>query len=252
VTHMDILDRFAASIGDATLPPPRGVVSVGGSVDPKRFAVYRNNVFVGLTRALASRFPACERLVGAEFFTAMARIYCGSHKPASPLLFDYGDDFPDFIARFPPAASVPYLADVARVEVAFSRAYHAADLPALEPFALTLLDPSRIGSQRLAPHVAAAIIVSAYPVGSIWEAQQTEQPEPVVARGGQAVIVVRPELKVSVHVLPPQDVAFARALLGGATLGEAAGEALAVPGFDFGTALVGLVRLGAFSNKLAD
>ena len=38
----------------------------------RRFAVYRNNVITGLIDALAQRFPVVCRLVGEEFFRAMA------------------------------------------------------------------------------------------------------------------------------------------------------------------------------------
>ena len=60
-------------------------------------------------------------LVGEEFFRAMAQIHVRAHRPRSPLMFEYGDELPDFIAGFPPAADVPYLADVARLEIAWSR-----------------------------------------------------------------------------------------------------------------------------------
>ena len=40
---------------------------------------------------------------------------------------DYGGDFADFVEGFAPAASVPYLAAVARLERARVQAYHAAD-----------------------------------------------------------------------------------------------------------------------------
>ena len=68
-------DAFAAALLDPALPVPAGVTSARGKADAKRFAVYRNNVAVGLTRALASRFPVVERLVGEEFFAGMARAY---------------------------------------------------------------------------------------------------------------------------------------------------------------------------------
>jgi len=50
-------DAFAAALLDPALPVPAGVTSARGKADEKRFAVYRNNVAVGLTRVLASRFP---------------------------------------------------------------------------------------------------------------------------------------------------------------------------------------------------
>ena len=97
----------------------------------KRYAVYRNNVTVSLIDALAAVYPAVQRITGADFFRAMARFHIRETPPTSPLLFEYGRDFPDFIARYPHAEAMPWLADVARLERAWLDAYHAADAPAL-------------------------------------------------------------------------------------------------------------------------
>ena len=43
----------------------------------------------------------------------------------------YGDGFPAFVASFPPAGAIPFLADVARLENAWVEAYHAAEAGAL-------------------------------------------------------------------------------------------------------------------------
>lgn len=242
-------DDFAQALLHAKRPLPAGITTARGQADASRFAVYRNNVFVGLTKALAQRFPVTERLVGAEFFTAMARLYAQDNKPASPLIIDYGDDFPDFIAGFEPAAELVYLADVARLEAAWTRAYHAADAPSLDLARLAAIPPEALPHVRLAAHPSAALIHSRHPVGSIWGAHQSETVPPVAAWGTEAVLVVRPDMDVKVHIVPTQDGIFAQALFAGAPLGEAAEAALAYePAFDFGAALVGLHALGAFAD----
>jgi len=65
---------FSAALLDAALPAPPGLVGPDGEPGPKRFAVYRNNVVVGLVEALRDAFPAVCRIVGIEFFEAMARL----------------------------------------------------------------------------------------------------------------------------------------------------------------------------------
>jgi hypothetical protein len=238
---------FAAALLDPTLPVPAGVSSARGTADAKRFAVYRNNVAVSLIKALAGRFPVVAKLVGADFFAGMARSYIARTRPSSPLLFAYGDDFADFVAGFAPAASVPYLADVARLEAACTRAYHAANAEPLGLSALAGLDTHELADARLAPHPAAALIGSRFPVGSIWQAHQSGAEARLEARGGETVLVVRPEYEVRVHVLPDRDAIFAAALLAGEVIGEATRlAAIAERDFDFGTALAGLVSLGAF------
>lgn len=239
------LDLFAAALLDAGKPLPAGLTTARGEADVARFAVYRNNVHVGLTQALSQRFPVTERLVGEEFFRGMARVYVQDRKPASPLMFEYGEDFPDFVAGFGPARG---LADLARIEAAWSRAYHAADAAALTVTDLAALAPERLAETRLERHPSAGLVLSPHPAGSIWAAHQTEPVATVALQQAETVLVVRPDATVNVHVLPATDATFAAALIGGRTLGEAAGEALAAsPEFDFGAALVGLVSLGAFA-----
>ena len=66
----------------------------------RRFAVHRNTVAASLIEALQARFPVVQRLVGEDFFRAMARAFVALEPPSSPLLFLYGESFAAFIARF--------------------------------------------------------------------------------------------------------------------------------------------------------
>lgn len=239
---------FAQALTDPAQPVPVGLTTADGRNDPLRFAVYRNNVFVGLSEALVKRFPVTRRLVGEEFFAGMARAYADAEKPSSPLLFQYGDTFPDFIATFPPAASLPYLADLARLETALTHAYHAADAAPLGLDVLSAIDPDTLPLTLLRPHPSASLLVSAWPVGTIWAAHQGDIVGSVSGHAAETVIVARPVMDVGAHVVPAKHSGFAAALFEGATLGDAAARALdADAGFDFGAALVGLVSLGAFS-----
>jgi hypothetical protein len=240
---------FAEALLDPARAVPEGISSASGVADPTRFAVYRNNVHVGLTGALAKRFPVVQRLVGEEFFAGIARVYAGLHKPASPLLFEYGDGFPDFVERFEPARGLAYLADVARIEAAWTKAYHAEDAEPLAASRLAALAPGELSRARLSPHPASSLVASPYPIGSIWAAHQGTTVEPVRIWRAETVLVARPAMEVSVHILPDDGVAFAEALFAGETLADAAERIAAFhKTFDFGAALAGLVSLGAFGQ----
>ena len=240
---------FAQALLDPAAPLPANVGSARGESDPARFAVYRNNVYVGLTSALARRFPVTARLVGDEFFTGMARVYAAREKPRSPLMFEYGDTFAEFVSGFEPASALPYLADVSRLEVAWSRAYHAADAKPLSIGDFSAIDPAMLARVKLVLHPSASLVDSSYPAGSIWQAHQSTEVSAVRAAGPELVLVVRPQMQVNVCILPPgPDRVFARAVAKGETLGEAAIQAMAdSPSFDFGGALVGLLSLGAIA-----
>lgn len=191
-----------------------------GSAPGRRFAVYRNNVQHGLSRALAGRFPVVERLVGAAFFSAMARVFAAQHPPASPVLLDWGAAFPGFLAGFPPAQGLPYLPDVARLEWSRGLAFHAADAAALDPAALTRADPERL-VLRLAPSVHA--FTARHPALAIWRQNQPgAAPAPLPPGPEYALIARDPGLAVIMEPLDAGGHATLCALLAGRPLSEAA------------------------------
>lgn len=238
---------FARALLDPELPPPDAVTSHTARHPQKRFAVYRNNVVVSLINALRAKFPATERIVGAEFFAAMARVFVAGHPPRSRILHTYGEDFGDFIAAFAPAAGLPYLADVARLEAARTRAYHAADAVALGAADFAALDPHAIGALRLTPHPSLQIIRSRYPVVTIWAMNAGDMPlGPVDTSVAEDALVLRPNLEVIVHSLPPGGAAFLLALAAGTALADAADHAMSDDArFDLTANLAGFIGSGA-------
>ena len=238
--------RFARALLEGARAVPTGLKSGEGAAPERRFAVHRTNVAAGWTGGLASRFPATEMIVGPAFFAAMARSFAGLHPPRSPVLLDYGDDLPDFIDNFEPAAGLPYLADVARLEVARGRAYHAADAVPLDPAALAQVPPERLAGLTVTLHPAASILRSRYPIVTIWAMNAGEADlAPVEFRVGEDALVGRPELSVTVRRLPPGAAAFLSALGAGAPLGSALATAAAeAPDFDRAANIAGLFRAG--------
>jgi Putative DNA-binding domain len=94
------IGAFAAAIGEPSAPPPAMTHGRLGAPDARRFAVYRNNVAVGLIGALEARFPVSRRLAGDDLFRAMARTFVRANKPRSPIMIAYGEEFPDFAAEY--------------------------------------------------------------------------------------------------------------------------------------------------------
>src|ERR1700756_1327137 len=127
---------FAAALIDPERETPAIVVGPAGKGAARRYNVYRNNVTVSLINALAAVYPAVHRITGAEFFRAMARFHVRATPPTSPLLFEYGREFPAFIEQYEHASSMPWLADTARIERAWLDAYHEADAEPLPAAAL--------------------------------------------------------------------------------------------------------------------
>lgn len=145
-----------------------------------RLAIYHHHVVTTLTAALESTYPVVGRLVDPRFFRYAADRFIREHPPAGPCLFEYGVALPDFLARFPPCRDLPYLPDVARLEWAMSRAWHADDVAPIEPDSLRSL-PS------VALHPSVTLLVSAWPIDAVWQANQPERQGMTVDLGSGTV-----------------------------------------------------------------
>ncbi len=204
-------------------PMPEGLVDPQGRPAPRRFDVYRNNVVLGLIRVLEAGFPATRKLVGDAFFAAMAGEFARAHPPQTRIMMLYGDDFADFIAGLPPAASLGYLPDVARLEQALRRSYHAADSAPIDAASLAALDDAALLAARFHLAPALEILRSDWPVLSIWAAQMQSGPAPQMR--AEDVVILRPAFDPIPLPLPPHVYQVLHALRAGQPLGAAIGMA---------------------------
>ncbi|SEJ10549.1 DUF2063 domain-containing protein [Achromobacter sp. NFACC18-2] len=244
----DRLEEFASALLNADRAVPPGLVGPDGVPCVRRFAVYRNNIFVGLTEALRAAFPCVVRLAGDEFFTAMARIFVAARPPSTPVLLHYGADFPNFIASFPPADSLPYLADVARIERAATEAYHEREACPLTPIALANISPGQTPRLRFKLHPSIRLVRSRLPAFTIWRMNIADgAPAPVDLSEAQDTMVLRPDAVVDVRCVQPASHDFLAALGQGLTLSQAVESALSVDlDFDLAENLRELILMGAF------
>jgi hypothetical protein len=244
---------YAAAFTAALLDPDRATPSVvagpKGKAAIKRYGVYRNNVTVSLIDALADVFPATQRITGVEFFRAMARFHVRATPPTSPLLFDYGHDFPDFIERYEYAQSMPWLADVARLERAWLDAYHAADAEPLDTRVLAAVPAERLADVIFTPHPATRIVRSRFPAVTIFAANRSDGPVGRIgATGPEDALVTRPALDVMARRLPPGGAVFLSRLVAGESLGPTAAAVLAENAeFDLPANIAGMLDAGAFT-----
>lgn len=237
---------FASALFNPELSAPTGLSTWNSSDPALRFAVYRNNVIVSLVDAMADTFPVTQALVGEEFFRAMARVFIQAHPVKTRVLAWMGAAFADFIETFAPAASLAYLADLARLEMLRVRAYHAADVPALELQALSLVltRADALSNLRLLLHPSVFLLQSRYAVYSLWAAHQGELSiETVNPDLAQAVLVFRRELDVEVLHLSAAQAHFVQQLAASAALAVAANEAAQQdPEFDLSSSLATLIQ----------
>lgn len=220
--------EFARALLDPRLPVPLGLVGPDGEPSDSRFAVYRNNVVSGLVDVLQASFPAVHRIVGPEFFCAMARVFVARYPPDSPILLDYGANFPDFIGTFEPAAALPYLPDVARIEHAWVEAYHAAEAAPLDAAAFAQFAPQALCELRLHMSPSVFLLQCRFPALTIWRMNLDDGvPAPVdLDAGGENVLVARAQAQVELRSLSDDSAEFVQALIEGVSLMDATTRAL--------------------------
>mgnify|MGYP000297744116 FL=1 len=220
--------RFTAAVLDSGQPVPDGLSDPDARSAGRRFDVYRNNVAVSLSEALQTGFPVIAKLLGEENMKGVAGQYLRAHPPRSPLLMQYGQDFADFLAAQPQLAHLGYLADVARLELALRRAYHAADAAPIDPARLAETPPEALMRASLAFAPAVQLLRSRWPVHDIWRFN-TEPGAPKPRAEAQDVLIARPGFDPIPLLLPTGGADWIAALMQGASLGTALDAA---PGLD--------------------
>jgi hypothetical protein len=239
---------FVLALVDPERATPTVVAGPEGKAAVKRYNVYRNNVTVSLIDALAAVYPAVQRITGVAFFRAMARFHVRATPPTSPLLFEYGRDFPAFIEEHEYASSMPWLADVARIERAWLDAYHSADAVPLPAAALATVPQEKLADLVFIAHPATRIVRSRFSAVTIVASNRGNDPgDRIDASTPEDALITRPDLDVMLRRLPPGGATFIESLMSGRLLGEAAASALEIsPSFDIAANIAGMIEAGAF------
>jgi hypothetical protein len=234
---------FAYALFEPDEPPPAAIDA--SRRQASRFDVYRNNVVVSLINALASRYPVVRRLLWDEGFNTVARLYIEQAPPRSPVLLEYGDGFPAFVRNFGMCPARDYVADVAELETARVRAYHAPDVVALNSQAFAGLEAAELARLRVVFHPSVTLLKSRFPIVTIWEAQQADGGGYLREWKQESALIARPQLDVEVSRLPAGSYEFLSALACGITVGAAIERAQTNSAeFDLGASLAVLIGRG--------
>ena len=241
---------FAQALLDPAKDLPSFVGKTARNPAQKRFNVYRNNVMVSLTEAIIDSYPVVSALVGEEFASAMARVYVGNNLPTSPVLLDYGEGYAAFIETFEPAANLPVLADMARLEWAWLRAYHAIDETPLNIKALGEYSEEELPSLSFQFCQSVQLLRFDHPIFSIWSAHQGEAASELlgnIVQQAECGLVNRPEWEVDVRVFEPATHAFFNSLYAGFPLGIAIDKGNSFSSFDPASAIGALFETKVIS-----
>lgn len=248
-------DAFASALltDDPSSEPASAPPDVSALVRQRAFAVYRNTVHLGLIDAIVANHPAVARLVGDEWMRAAAAVFVRSHLPRHPSLVDYGEGFDRFLAAFGPAAALPYLPPVARLDRAWSEAHAARDEPVVDPASIAALTSGELAGAALVPHAAARWAWSGeHPIHALWTRNRHAGEDADladVAWRGEGVLVTRPRDAVTWREIGAAHAAFLGACADGRPLEDAIGAVFDVDrSVDLARLMAELLDAGAFTR----
>lgn len=239
----DLQRAFAAHLGG------EDQAALAAEIRPaaERLRIHRHHVLDSLASALAATFPTVQAVVGADFFTGLARAFIVQSLPYQPVLAEYGAGFPGFIAGHAVVRDLPYLADVALLDWMLNLAFHAPAGARLAAADLAAVPADRLPSLRLALAPGTALVSSPYPLDRIWAASQPDAPADTVDLdgGGAHLLVLRRPDDAAFVVLSAGEAAFVAGLGEGLSLEEAARRPEA--GFDLSASFARLIGWGVFA-----
>src|SRR5439155_25919769 len=243
---MQSLREIQRRFVEAVFSPESSIDFVAGSPASARdrTAIYRRTIFTNYHNALSATYPVVKRLTGAPFFHTAVDAFAHAYPSHSGDLNSYGDALGEFLATYPPAADLPYLADVARLEWAIDeapRAGEASCAPESVLAALAVAPPHRLPALRLRLEPSCRLVASPFPILRIW---QTNQPgysgddRVMLDEGSDAMLIRRGDNGISLERLTAGDHAWLAALAAGGTLGTAIEAAQGADAtFDLGVTL---------------
>lgn len=243
---LDFQDAFVAALAGQTsalspwLTPGQGEAGL---------AVYRNTIAKSCVDALAANFPTVLALVGEDWFRAAAALFAREIPPAHAALLDYGEAFPAWLERFPPAGDLPYLAGVAHLDRLWTEALFAAEAPALTADALATLPPEILAQTRLPLHPSVRFAAFEAGLPSLWLAARDGREDLDLSGRPETLLLVRRDGSLRSRVAGAAETEFLRACRADQTSAEAAERAAAAdPNVPLAPLFAALIADGVFGG----
>lgn len=230
----DMQRRFKETIldhPDVVANPPEDLHAIfdeGEIALSDRLKVYRNNIVGSLTDVMVASFPTIEKLVGKDFMEGMARSFILANPPQHGCLNSFGPGFAEFVEQFEPAKSLPYLPDVARLDIALNDAYYAKDDIALKETDLAEIAPEDLDGVGLHLRNSVRLLASSFPIHDIRDFVLSEKQDGQlnIDSGGVFLMIYRPILDTEILVLNEDEYMMLSSLQNGSSLGNAVEDIL--------------------------
>jgi hypothetical protein len=231
------------------------VLPLVGGVDPaRRLEIHRRHYESSLVTSLRERYPASAWLVGVDVLTEAAQAFVRSNPPRRPCIAEYGDEFPEFLARHDRLATSPYVRSFAELEWAVAQVSIAIDRPPLAWSRLAGIDTQTVLASKVLLQPGIRYQRSEWPIDELMTMYLSDSaPDAYALHASPQCLEVRGARgSLRIDRLDPASCAFRQALLDGQPLGAAAETALDCdPAFDAGQALVTLFAAGMVVDVVA-
>jgi hypothetical protein len=207
--------RDAEGLARLLVHPPRGARD-------GRLAVYVNGYPARLQEAVEESFPAVTHVIGHRATHGLIERYVAALTRHTYNLNDVGAELPSFLRNDPLTDRFPFLADLAALEWAVARAFHAYDQTPLDPAPLAAWTDEQWQEAILQFQPSVALVGSPWPIRELWEARATptEAINIDLRDRPDHVLVRRAGFGVHCESLRDDEAEALTALLAGKTLGE--------------------------------
>lgn len=241
--------EIAQALIDASAHCPTQVTQQSSDGCSRRFNIYRNNRATSLIENLQATYPAVLKLVGDTYFNAVARQFIDVHPPQSPVIFEYGAGFGEYLCSMPTASQILYVADVAKIEWLRHEAFHALDAFSIKLGDVADVSPDSLANGQLRLHPSAGLVSSEWAVGSIWSATVAGQSgqDPIRADIGECLLVLRRDYEVVQYIISGPEMQFLRSITEGQNITQAATSVIQqTADFNTGATLTKFLELETF------
>lgn len=224
---------FVAALYDDALAGPLQSIAGNGLTPAARLRIYRRSCNEIQTAALRTSYPAVLALAGRDWFDQAARRYRGRYPSRSGNLQAFGACFANYLETIPASRTLPYLADVARLEWLRQETILSADSQAIsfDEF-VACLDGAK-GPLHAGLSACVHLLRSRHRVLTIWRFALDPRGDLALDGDGEAVMIWREGGEVVMTAVDAGTYAYVSALEAGGTLDEAgAGAAALDGGFD--------------------
>ena len=134
-----------------------------------RLNIYRNNIFGNFNSVLESIFEVTKKLVGEKYFEKLCEEFSKKYFSKSGNLDHYGVEFPDFLKKIFRTHKLPYLSDLARLELFYHQAYFVRNVADFNVKKFQKLSPEKFFDLSFELHPSCFLLKSKFPIFSIWK-----------------------------------------------------------------------------------